>query len=364
MAVVDTNSRSPDFGWQYFLPNVIHYWYVLKRAKWIILGVTFIFALVGFATAVTTTNVYQAVVVVRAAKNPSPRLNLRERLSNLNLFGGLGGGLLDSLTTAPDISPREALTTLKSREFLKRFLEKRQLQRKPNNLSDSESDVSDPGSDSDPERDIPALQSTLKKLQKTHKKFRAFLDNKAVELRQKLYKPHNFDSQVLQDTSNGLGGAAGDLREKLKIERKVREGVTHVKVRGRNPMVLAELANDLIASLNTYLRETAITEARERIAYLNQELDKTNVIPLRQSIYRLIEAETHVIMIAETRPDYALKVVNPAVPPSPEDPIRPRRGRIMWTTAFMGFAIASFVVVFLDYVRMLRRQHEAHPAAP
>lgn len=382
MAVVDTHSRSPYFGWQYLLPNVIHYWYVLKRTKWLILGVTLIFALVGFATAVTTPNVYQATVVVRPADNSSRGGNLRQRFRDINLLSGLGGGLIESLVSTHSIKEREALLTLKSRKFLTHFVEAHQLQRKPNKFFDSEPDVSD----TDPERDIPAFQATLKKLQETHKKFREFLDHKTVELQRMLYKPHNFDSQARRGTSNGLGDDADGLREKIKhatgkprgkikrasrelrgkieIERKTRQGVIHVKVRGGNPTVLAELANALIAGLNNYLRETAITEARERIAYLDRELDKTNIIPLRQSIYRLIEAETHTIMIAETRNDYALKIFEPAVPPSTENPIRPRRGRLVWTTAFMGFAIASFAVIFLDFVRMVRRQSEVHPAAP
>ena len=128
-------------------------------------------------------------------------------------------------------------------------------------------------------------------------------------------------------------------------------------------VVAAEWANALIVEFNSFLRETAVAQSRKRIAYLNRELDETHVIPLRQAIYRLIEVETRAIMIAETRTDYAFKVIDPAVPPNFDDPIRPKRGLLIRTTTLTGFIIAVFAAILRDFVRMLREQDGGSPAA-
>ena len=358
MAVANADFRSLDWLW----PNFLYYGAVLYRAKWFILGVTFIFALTGVSTAVITTNKYQATVVVAPAKRNN-RVGINSIRRAANLFSGLNIGLRSALDNGAGSNLQEALATLRSRDFLKRFVERRQLGPKLREPSSSDPDASGP----DEIREIPLLQYAFQTLDRTYEQFGKRLSGKMEKLMRKLYRPHDFDRDVrkrdIPDSDNGRG-----IHEKFRgiiaIERRPRQGLINVKVRWKHPVVAAEWANAVIADLNSFLRETAIAQARKRIAYLNRELDKTSVIPLRQSIYRLIEAETHTIMIAETRSDYAFKVIDSAVPPSIDDPIRPKRLRLITTATLMGFAIAVFAAILLDYVRSIRRwQGEGNPAA-
>ena len=372
MAVANPYPLSLDSVW----PNVLHYRDVFLRAKWSILGWTLTFALVGLGSAVTTTNMYEATAVVRFA-------NIREtRVVGANLPRGLlrqlgtqlsGSVFPNNPNGGPgSIAGQHAFALLKSRAFLTRFVEKhgerrqprrerRQLRRKPSGL---DPDASDPdASDPDEARDIPAFQATVAKLKKTYGKFRERLSTKVEELMRKLYRPYAFDWEVRRDSAPDLESGHGRIKRAIRIARRPRQGLIDIKIRLKDPVVAAEWANALIAELNSALREEAITEARKRIAYLNRELEKTSVIPLRQSIYRLIEGEIHTIMVAETRVDYAFKVVDHAVPPDPDSPIRPRRSRMIWTTAFMGFGIGAFWAVWRDSIRMLRGLGEGSRAA-
>ena len=333
------------------MPNVVHYWGVFRRAKWSLLGWTLAFALSGVAAAVTTPNTYEATVLMMASQ--SRRIPGGGNLP-LSLLRGLG---FQSPELAPDsfAATERALIILKSRDFLSHFVKKRQLMRKLYKPSDFDPDASDPdASDPDEARDIPAFQSTVAKLQRTYGEFRQHLSTKVEELMRKLYKPSDFDRETLRDSAPTSQGAYRKIKRAIAIERKPRTGLTIVKVRWKDPVVAAEWANALIADLNSALREMDIAEARKRIAYLNRALDETSVIPLRQSIYRLMEAEIRSIMIAETRTDYAFRVIDSAVPPEPDQPIRPRRDRMIWTTAFMGFGIGAFWTVWRDSIRMLR----------
>lgn len=354
MAVANAYFRNLDWMW----PNFLHYVAVFYRAKWLILGVTFISALVGVGYAVTTTNQYRATVVMIPAQRDT-RLGSRQLARAADLFAGLGGGLADALDVSAGTTLKVALATLRSRDFLTRFAERHQFRRMLRKPSDFDPDASDP----DEIRDPPLLQYAFQTLMDTHRQFRKRLDLKAEELMRKLYTPYDFDWEARKRDIPVSNGIHNRLRRIISIERKPREGLINVSVRWKDPVVAAEWANALIADLNSVLRDTAIAQSRKRIAYLNRQLDKTSVIPLQQAIYRLIETETRTIMVAETRTDYAFKVIDPAVPPRLNRPIRPKRGTLIKTTAFMGFTIAVFAVILLDYARILRRQGEGSPAA-
>ena len=358
MAVANADFRSLDLLW----PNFLYYGAVLYRAKWFILGVTFIFALTGVSAAVITTNKYQATVVVAPAKSNN-RVNINSIRRAADLFGGLSIGLTNALRNRDGFDLQEALATLRSGDFLKRFVERRQLGPKLHKPSSSDPDASGP----DEIREIPLLQYAFQTLDRAYRQFRRRLSGEMKKLMRKLYRPHNLDRDVRKrdiPDSNNAHRFHKRFRRIIAIERRPREGLVNVNVRWKDPVVAAEWANAVIADLNSFLRETAIAQARKRIAYLNRELDKTSVIPLRQSIYRLIEAETYTIMIAETRSDYAFKVIDSAVPPSINAPIRPKRLRLITSATLMGFAIAVFAAILLDYVRSIRRrQGEGNPAA-
>ena len=391
MAVPNSYSLNLDS----ILPNVLHYRDVFWRAKWSILGLTLIFALVGAGFAVSTINVYEATVVVA----PSQRDNrLRSQGISGSLLSGLGSSLLRDLAGSRTTNSQHALIILKSRDFLTRFVERRQLLRKMFRPAAFARDASERKAlQREASRDIPAFQSTARKLLGTYRRSKNRIYGKVKELTRKLYKPTAFvrdgrddrdgrevrddqdgrevrddqDGREIRDDRDGrevrrnptLKDAQQKIRQRIAIERKPREGLIRVKLRWEDPVVAAEWANALIEDLNSALRETAITEAQKRIAYLNRELEKTSVIPLRQSIYRLIEAEVRSIMIAETRVDYALKVIDSARPSNPDNPIRPNRSNIIWTTALTGFCIGAFWAVWRDSIRLLRGLIEGSRAA-
>lgn len=353
MAVANPYSLRPDW----ILPNFLYYWGVLYRAKWLILGVTFIFALVGVGTAVTTTNVYQATTIVTLVKNNTSR-DVRRLVGNVGLFG-LGSALTDALGSVSNNGRHELLALFKSRDFLTYFAKRREIVQALRKPSDFDPDASD----RDKIRDIPPLQQAFTTLKRAHRQFRKRLSIKVKELLRKVYKPSDFDRDSRQRNIPGSTNVHQRFRRIIAIERKPRQGLLHVNVRWKDPVVAAEWANALIVDFNSFLRETAVAQSRKRIAYLNRELDETNVIPLRQAIYQLIQAETRIIMIAETRSDYAFKVIDPAVPPDFDAPIRPKRGLLIRTTTLTGFIIAVFAAILRDFVRMLREQDGGSPAA-
>ncbi len=103
-------------------------------------------------------------------------------------------------------------------------------------------------------------------------------------------------------------------------------------------------ANGIVDRVNARLRQRAILEAEASIRYLELELQKTNIVELRQSIYRLIEGQIKAVMLANVRKQYAFKVIDPAVVPDGSDLVRPRK---LVMTALGGAGALLLALVFV-----------------
>ena len=105
----------------------------------------------------------------------------------------------------------------------------------------------------------------------------------------------------------------------FKSIREVKEdrqsGLVTMRITWRDAVEAAKWANDLVRITNQYLRDKAIKESEQNIAYLNEEASKTNVIEVKAAIYSILKEEVNKQMIARGREEYALKVLDPARPP-------------------------------------------------
>ena len=96
--------------------------------------------------------------------------------------------------------------------------------------------------------------------------------------------------------------------------------------------------------MNQHLREYAIEQSEQKLAYLNQELAHTKVEENRQTLYSLISQEQKKAMMANTQQDFAFRVLDHAV--VPDKKLKPKRLNIVILTAFVvGFLCIIFVFV-------------------
>jgi uncharacterized protein involved in exopolysaccharide biosynthesis len=84
-------------------------------------------------------------------------------------------------------------------------------------------------------------------------------------------------------------------------------------------------ANEFVGMANEGLRSRAILDAKNTISYLNGEIDKTQSIQIRESLYKIVETQYRTLALTNAREDYAFRVVDPAVMPDPEDKVSPKR---------------------------------------
>jgi uncharacterized protein involved in exopolysaccharide biosynthesis len=131
------------------------------------------------------------------------------------------------------------------------------------------------------------------------------------------------------------------------VSESAQTGLITVAVDWRDPDLAARWANDLVKLANSELRKQQIDIADRSIAFLNSELEKTNVIEIRQAIYKLIEGQIQDIMIANVREEFAFRVVDPAGVRDLDDPQSPNRPLIVLLlfglASMLGLFTASFV---------------------
>jgi uncharacterized protein involved in exopolysaccharide biosynthesis len=166
--------------------------------------------------------------------------------------------------------------------------------------------------------------------------------------------------QHVASPDSSLWLAVDDFKKGLLTVRKdMRKGTTTVSVDWTDPATAARWANGYVALANELIRKRAIEDSTRNIAYLNEQLAKTNDVELRKGMYNLIENETKTLMLANGRSEFAFEVVDPAV--TPERKIGPHRLLQTLVGLTVGLGIGTLIAFVRD--RIVRRRRIAAGAA-
>lgn len=122
----------------------------------------------------------------------------------------------------------------------------------------------------------------------------------------------------------------------MRINTNTKTGISTLSIIWSDPHVGARWANDLVGMANDYVKARAIEDAERNLAYLNEQLTRTSVVAVQNSISALIEEQLKKVMLAQGTDQYAFRVIDPALPP--ERTSFPNR--IVWAILglFIGFS--------------------------
>lgn len=147
-----------------------------------------------------------------------------------------------------------------------------------------------------------------------------------------------------------LDAAASVLRSQvLTVSDDLRAGTIRVSVTWFDPAVAAKWANGYVSLADQTMRERAINDARRSIAFLKAAADKAESLELRQAVFRVIESQINSEMLAATRPEYSLRVIDPAS--VPRGHIRPKSWLIGVAGGVFGAMIGFCAIVLLRWRR-------------
>ena len=286
---MDARTRSSMLRDEISLREVVEH---LLQRKWSVLCITGVLTLAAAIVAWTVPKMYRASIIVSPVTN-TPGSSGTSAGSMLSQLGGLAS--LAGLGLGPENKRYEAVAVLQSETITEDYI-------RNNNL-------------------LPVLYPRL-------------WDTAANR-----WKPAD----------------PGDIPTVWKATQRFKRHIANVTTDSRTGLVTLTLtwydaqqaatwANDLVKMTNEYLRGKAIVESDRNIAYLNGEAAKIDAVGVKQAIYSLLQSEISKQMLARGSEEYALKVIDRAVPP--EEPYIPQP--IMWT--LIGVASGLLVSVIAAFV--------------
>lgn len=136
------------------------------------------------------------------------------------------------------------------------------------------------------------------------------------------------------------------------VSQDTRTGLVTVRVDWRDPDTSADWANELVDRLNAEMRRRAIARTDASVKYLEEELANTVIVDTRTAISRLMETQINQRMLANVTEEYAFRVLDRALPPDDDDPVRPRTLVMIVSAAAAGLLFG--VIVALATRRLVR----------
>jgi hypothetical protein len=136
-----------------------------------------------------------------------------------------------------------------------------------------------------------------------------------------------------------------------------------VSMRWPEPL-LPGLANLYVQTFNEYMRGRTMDEVARKQAFLEEKLRQSDLVDIQQSIYRLIEAQTAIAMLANAREEYVLEVIDPAA--RPYRSVTMSRKKKTLVGAIVGLLLTTFAVLGFTLLRELWHslQRASRPHTP
>jgi uncharacterized protein involved in exopolysaccharide biosynthesis len=275
--------------------------WILWAEKWLIVGVTALFAIGSVIYALMQTDIYKAEAVLAPAETEQSSGGLATQFGGAAALLGVnvGGGGGDAINTA--------LATLRSRQFLGRFIEDNDLL-------------------------VPLFASSWDASTQTSVNNEAVYNSATGEWLLENGPP------TAHDAFRAMSGI-------LSVSEPNRDtGVVTVAIVWPNPVEAAAWVNKLVNAINQEIRARDVREANSAITYLKQQLASTQLVDMQRVFYQLIESQTRITMLADVRDEYVLRIIDPAV--VPDRKIAPRRSFICILGTLVG-GVLSLMIVFL-----------------
>jgi uncharacterized protein involved in exopolysaccharide biosynthesis len=136
------------------------------------------------------------------------------------------------------------------------------------------------------------------------------------------------------------------------FERRIRvvnadkkSGLISVQIDWRDRNEAAAWANELVRRVNEEMRTRAIEQADASMAYLEKELQAAQTVTARDAVSRLMETQIKQRMVATVSREYAFTVVDRALPPDRDDPIKPQKPVLIAEGFLLGAVVAVVVAM-------------------
>jgi uncharacterized protein involved in exopolysaccharide biosynthesis len=290
--------------------DLVELFMVLWAGKRWIIGTTFIAAVISVAVALWLPNIYRAEAVLAADEGGGALSSLAAQYGGLASLAGI------SLPTDSSSEKAVGIETLKSRQFVIDFIERRNI--------------------------LPELMAAKRYSWETGELSydKNIYDFSTQTWTRKAKAPYQPKPSPLE--------AYEEFMEIYAVNEDRETGFVTISIEHPSPVLVQQWVTWLVEDINEKMMTKATNEAQQSIDFLNEQLKKTQVVALQDVFYSLIEEQTKTIMLAKVRQEYLFETIDPAV--APEEEVKPMRALICIVGTFLGGLFSAIAVLLLHYL--------------
>ncbi|AUB87009.1 Wzz/FepE/Etk N-terminal domain-containing protein [Vibrio anguillarum] len=133
------------------------------------------------------------------------------------------------------------------------------------------------------------------------------------------------------------------FKEIFAVSEAKDNGLVKVSITHLSPLIAQQWVELLVKDLNDWIKNEKLTETRQNISYLEQQLEKTKLVDMQSVFYQLIEEQMKSLMLAEVKDEFAFKTIDPAV--VPEEKAGPKRALICVLATLLGGMLGIAIVL-------------------
>jgi uncharacterized protein involved in exopolysaccharide biosynthesis len=286
---------------------------VLWSGKWLISAITGAAAAISVAVALSLPNIYTASALLAPAESSGGALS-----GLMKQYGGLASLAGVSLPGGEEGSRAQlGMQLMKSRAFIGDFVERRDIL--PELMAVESWDAGSGDVIFDPEAYDSATKAWVRDVEPP-----------------KLAKPSAQEAHKA-------------FAEVLGVSEDKQTGYVTVSIDHQSPLVAAQWVNWLVEDVNAAVKSQDVSEAEKSIEYLKQQVANTSLADLQAMFFELIQSQTETVMLAEVRPEYVFKTIDPAV--VPEEKSKPSRALICVLGTLLGGMLGLVIVLIRHYAR-------------
>jgi len=288
---------------------------ILWRGKFAIVLFVIVFAVLSVAYALKLKNVYKSEVLIAPVGQQQGGGAISGQLGGLAALAGVnisGGNSVDKTTLA--------IETLKSRSFVSKFIERRDL---VINLMAA--------------KDWDSVNNKL------------VIDPEIYNTETGLWVREVSFPKTQIPSSQEVFSVFSDS---FNVTKDIKSGMVTLSFKHYSPYLAKEVLDWIVVDINEEMKTKDILESERSISYLEAQLSKTNISEVKSTLYSLIEEQTKTLMLANTRTEYMFKVVDQAV--VPENRFEPKRSLIVALAIVLGGIFGVLAVLLFPSLRKKR----------
>lgn len=278
---------------------------ILWQGKWLLMGVTSVFAVISLIFALNLPSVYEGRGVYAPAQK-----------QNSGSLGGQLGGLASlagvNLASGENNDINQAMVLVRSWPFLSSFIKKYDL--KPFIMAVDGWDF----------------------------------EKNEIVWNEELYDPAT--GQWILDTNGkqtepSSFEAYKKFSNMLSVSKDTKTSLITIGIEYYVPGLSASWVNMIVQEINDHFKKRDKLSAVNKIEYLNLKIADTGIAEMHTVLYSMIEAQTKILMLAEVSDEYLIETVVPVK--IPEEASGPNRLVILIVGSVLGCVFSIVVLIFI-----------------